>query len=129
MKFTLITLTLCCCIVICFAAISEVKNGGSKTGDPKGRFLTLPVPSKCSNRKFYFIFHTLDSIIAVIVINYFSWHLKGNFIANRLAIKQLFVTLNFFIHVLHVCGRYTYDSKKRCCKVFHLRQTGNKNLF
>lgn len=56
MKLTFFSLTVCCCIVVCLAnpkpAINEVKNGGAKsTGDPKGRFLTLPVPNKCANRK------------------------------------------------------------------------------
>lgn len=62
MKLTLFTLTACCCVAITLAAISEIKNNNSKasaTGDPKGRFLTLPVPQKCSSREyFYFLFFT-----------------------------------------------------------------------
>jgi hypothetical protein len=53
MKFTLFTLTACCCVAISLAAISEVKNNNTKnTGDSKGRFLSLPVPQKCTNRKY-----------------------------------------------------------------------------
>jgi hypothetical protein len=50
MKLALITITISLCIALSLAAINEVKNT-SKTGDPKGRFLTLPVPSKCASRK------------------------------------------------------------------------------
>ena len=52
MKLTLFTLTACCCIIVSYGAINEIKNNNaSKTGDPKGRFLSLPVPAKCSGRK------------------------------------------------------------------------------
>lgn len=63
MKLTLFSITACCCIIVCLAspkpAINEVKNGASKTGDSKGRFLSLPVPIKCSLRpkKFNFKGH------------------------------------------------------------------------
>lgn len=54
MKVSLFTVVVCCCVAACLAnpAINEVKNGASKsTGDPKGRFLTLPVANKCANRE------------------------------------------------------------------------------
>lgn len=38
------------CLATPNPAINEVKNT-SKTGDAKGRFLSLPVPNKCANRK------------------------------------------------------------------------------
>lgn len=57
MKITLFSITACCCIAMCLGepkpAINEIKNTvKSGNGDPKGRFLTLPVPSKCSSRKY-----------------------------------------------------------------------------
>ena len=84
MKLTLFALTACCCLIVCLAspkpAINEVKNT-SKTGDPKGRFLSLPNPQKCANRKLEKIFLNREIVVNVNLLCRKSIEIQTNWIA------------------------------------------------